>query len=61
MKPFVHCWADKGSTLEWGSEEWAEVLVEGGATCMREHGHEGDHEWVPDKDIEIIVRPGEEA
>jgi hypothetical protein len=28
-----------------------------GATCLLDDGHEGPHEWTPDKDIRIAFAP----
>lgn len=49
----LHCWQDYRDTLEFASEAWAESYVNGNATCMLEHGHEGPHEWTPDENIGV--------
>lgn len=50
----VHCWADYMETLPFGSQEWIDCIVEDkNASCLLEHGHEGPHEWTPDKEIVV--------
>lgn len=53
----LHCWKDKGEWVDeefgFGSQEWVEVYLFGGATCLLEAGHEGPHEWTSDKDIVV--------
>lgn len=55
----AHCWKGKSEhvaeTKGYG-EEWAEAW-QNDATCMLEHGHDGDHEWVSDKDIVVSLPP----
>lgn len=44
-----HCWMG-GRIRQDDGEEY-------GATCLLDDGHEGPHEWTPDKDIRIAFAP----
>ncbi len=49
----VHCWAGHSDQYEFGSNEWANVMVDGDGTCFRFHGHFGPHKFTPDSDLMI--------
>ena len=54
----VHCWEGKGEWIEerfgFRSQEYLEYLAdEDRCTCMLPRGHDGPHEWTPDKNIVI--------
>lgn len=53
----LHCWKDYRSHLEEigkrYSKEWAATYTAGNATCLRERGHEGDHDFVDDNSITV--------
>jgi hypothetical protein len=53
----THCWKDYRTHLEETgriySDEWAATYWNGDSTCMREAGHEGDHEFVDDNSIVV--------
>jgi hypothetical protein len=56
-KRTVHCWMGKSAHIaetQGYNEAWAEAW-NNDATCMLEHGHEGDHDWVSDKDISVSL------
>ena len=59
----VHCWKDYRSHLEETggiySDEWVETYYGGNATCMREAGHSGEHEFMPDENI-VVQFAGEQ-
>ena len=60
-----HCWKDKSEWAEEtygiGSPEWADVIINGNATCMLPTGHEGEHDFVDDGQIGIaFLKPGED-
>lgn len=60
----LHCWADYTEHVikqhGFGSEQYVDAVLDGGATCMRERGHDGDHEWTPDEDIGITFEGSEQ-
>ena len=52
----AHCWTGKTEYMHdkygYGSNEHVAALQEDhDSTCMLEHGHGGDHEFVPDNQI----------
>lgn len=56
-----HCWKDYREYLEEigqiYSEEWVHTYApDGDKTCLREDGHEGDHEWTSSRDIVISLK-----
>jgi len=55
----IHCWADKASQYEIGTEEWVDAVVNS-ATCLLPDGHDGPHEWTPDEEFEIEFADMEE-
>jgi hypothetical protein len=56
MSQVVHCWKGKSDHAEevhgHGSPEWIEAFLEDG-TCMLLEGHEGEHEFTPDREIGV--------
>jgi hypothetical protein len=46
----VHCWEDGPRTHD-GC----------GSTCMKEHGHDGPHQFVRDDEIMVQFTPAKEA
>ena len=61
-KRILHCWKDRADHAAdvhgWGSDEWAKAYVDN-ATCMRERGHDGPHDFVPDDQIVVSREAGE--
>lgn len=53
----AHCWKDYRSHLEDTgriySDEWVATYHDGNKTCMAEHDHEGEHDFVDDNSIEV--------
>ena len=53
----IHCWKDEAdyvdSVFGHGSPEWAAAIARGGASCMLELGHAGDHKFTPDDEISV--------
>lgn len=51
----AHCWKDYRTHLEETgriySAEWVETYYSGNSSCMREDGHEGDHDFVDNDSI----------
>lgn len=48
-----HCWMGYIESLEFGSPEWADACPQSDATCLLPDGHEGPHEWTPDREIQV--------
>lgn len=51
-----HCWADKADVMRKLHGDWSPAHVDAflvSATCMRMHGHEGDHTWTLDTQIGV--------
>ncbi len=51
------CWKDNreyaAEVHGFGSDKWAEIWLQSGSTCMLEEGHEGEHDFVADSDIQL--------
>lgn len=52
----LHCWMDRAEHVEGqfgfhSAEHIQAAYVEMSATCMRERGHSGEHEFTPDDQI----------
>ena len=57
----VHCWADKGEFIEerfgfYSSECFNYLVEDDRCSCLLPDGHDGPHEWTPDKDIVITFK-----
>ena len=54
-----HCWKGYREHLEETgkiySDEWVATYYGTNKTCLAEHGHEGEHEFVDDDSIEVRI------
>jgi hypothetical protein len=48
-----HCWADGPAICVHDPVCDGECFEGMSSTCLLEHGHEGDHEWLRDDKIEV--------
>ena len=54
----LHCWKDKASQYDIGTDDWVEAFLDNG-TCMLEIGHSGPCVFTHDDEVVVEFMRGE--